>query len=100
MPTALNIQPRLIHNELYSAFGDQQPSYNTVAKWSRWFRKDIQDHARLVTETTIEHIEEVRCFIHPTIDEMQVETGISHVTIEWIISEHLQLKKITAHWVS
>ena len=33
--TALNIQPKLIHDELYSVFGDQGPSYNTVAKWSR-----------------------------------------------------------------
>ena len=37
--TALNIQPQLIHHELYSVFGDQNPSYNTVAKWSRWFRE-------------------------------------------------------------
>ena len=37
--TALNIQPKLIHDELYSVFGGQGPSYNTVAKWSRWFRE-------------------------------------------------------------
>ena len=35
--TALNIQPKLIHDELYSIFSDQSPSYKTVAKWSRWF---------------------------------------------------------------
>ena len=35
--TALNIQPKLIHDELYSVFGDQGPSYNTVAKC---FEKD------------------------------------------------------------
>ena len=37
--TAPNIQPKLIHDELYSVFGGQGPSYNTVAKWSRWFRE-------------------------------------------------------------
>ena len=37
--TVLNIQPKLIHDELYSVFGDQGPSINTVAKWSRWFRE-------------------------------------------------------------
>ena len=48
--TALNMQPKFIDDELYSAFYDQDLSYNTVAKWSRYFREDIQDQARLVTE--------------------------------------------------
>ena len=30
--TAINIQLKLIHDELYSVFGDPSPSYNTVAK--------------------------------------------------------------------
>ena len=107
--TALNIQPKLIHHELYSVFGDQGPSYNIVVKWSRWFREgreDIQDQPRPgqpVTETTTEHIEEVRCLIdgdpHLTIDEIQVETGMSRRTIERIISDYLQLRKITVRWV-
>ena len=107
--TALNIQTKLIHDELYSVFSDYGPSYNTVAKWSRWFRKGreyIQDQlrpaGRSVTETIPEHIEEVPCLIdgnlHLTIDEIQVETGISRGTIERIISDHLQLKKLTARW--
>ena len=95
--TVLNIQPKLIYNELYSVFGDQDPSYNTVAKWSSWFREepeDIQDQprpGRPVTETTTEHIEEVRCLIdddpHLTIDEIQVETGMSRGTIVRIIAD-------------
>ena len=109
MRTALNIQPKLIHDELYSVFGDQSPSYNTVTKWSRRFREgreDIQDQprpGRSVIETTTEHIEEVRCLIdgdsHLTIDEIQVETGMSRGTIERIISDYLQMRKITARWV-
>ena len=78
---ALNIQPKLILDELYSVFGDEDPSYNTVAKWLRSFqegRADIQDQARPpgqpVTETTTEHFEEVCCLIdgdpHLTIDEI------------------------------
>ncbi|CAF0947809.1 unnamed protein product [Rotaria sordida] len=64
--TALNIQSKLIHDELYSVFSDQAPSYNTVAKWSRWFREgreDVEDQPRLdrsVTETTSENIEEIK----------------------------------------
>ena len=93
------MQPKLIDDELYSVFGDQGPSYNTVAKWSRCFREGREDQprpARPVTETTTEHIEEVRCLIYLTIDEIQVETGMSRGTIERIISEYLQLRKITA----
>ena len=41
--TALNTQLKLIHDELYSVFGDQGPSYNTVAKGSRWFREERED---------------------------------------------------------
>ena len=51
-----------------------------------------EDQPRLVTETTTE---EVRCLIdgdsHLTIDEIQVETGMSCATIERIISDYLQL---------
>ena len=47
--TTLHIQPKLIHDELYSVFGNRSPSYNTVAKWSRWFREDIQGQLRPVT---------------------------------------------------
>ncbi len=107
--TALSIQPKLIHDELYSVFDDQAPPYNTVAKWSKWFREgreEIEDQPRLgrpVTETTSAHIEEIRCLIdedpHLTIDEIEVETDMSRGTIERIISDHLKLKKITARWV-
>ena len=89
---------KLFNQPVYSVFCDKGPSYNTVAKWSRWFREereDIQDQsrpARPVTQTTTEHIEEVHCLIddpHLTIDEIQVETGMSRGTIERIISDYL-----------
>ena len=35
IPTVLNTQLKLIHDELYSIFDDQGSPYNTVAKWSR-----------------------------------------------------------------
>ena len=70
-------------------------------------REDIQDQprpARPRTETTTEHIEEVRCLIdgdpHLTIDEIQVETGMTRRTIQRIISDYLQLRKITARWLN
>ena len=35
---ALNIQVRIIHDELYSVYGGQAPSIRTVERWSRLFR--------------------------------------------------------------
>lgn len=61
--TALNIEPIVIHNELYSVFGDQAPPLRTVQRWSKWFREgrqEVEDEARPgrpVTETTSENIE-------------------------------------------
>ena len=70
-------------------------------------REDIQDQrrpARPRTETTTEHIEEVRCLIdgdpHLTIDEIQMETGMTRRTIQRIICEYLQLRKIPARWLN
>ncbi len=67
--TALNIQAKVIHDELYSVFGDQAPSLRTVERWSMLFRdgrEEVEDEARPgrpITETTSEHIEQVRLLI-------------------------------------
>jgi histone-lysine N-methyltransferase SETMAR len=34
-----------------------------------------------------------------TIDELEAQSGLSHGTVQRIISDHLQLKKITARYV-
>jgi [histone H3]-lysine36 N-dimethyltransferase SETMAR len=107
--TALNIEPKSIYDELYSVFGDSAPAYSTVAKWSKSFRdgrERIEDEPRIgrpVTETTSENIENIRSIVnsdpHVTIDEIQLETGLSRGTIERIMSDHLKLRKLTARWV-
>ena len=69
MRTALNMQPELIQDDLYSVFDDRAPPYSTVARWSKSFRdgrEEIEDQPRIgrpVTETTSDNIEEVRCMI-------------------------------------
>jgi hypothetical protein len=66
---ALNIQPKLIYDELYSVFGDQAPHYSTVTRWSKWFREgreEIEDQPRIgksVTKTTSDNLEDVQCLI-------------------------------------
>lgn len=107
--TALNVQPTTIHDELRGVFGDEAPAFSTVANWSKLFREGrehIEDDERVgrpVTETTSENIEQVRDIInidpHITVDELQAQTDLSHGTIQRIISDHLNLRKITARYV-
>ncbi|CAF3408292.1 unnamed protein product [Rotaria socialis] len=107
--TALNMQPKSIFDELCTALRDQAPSCNTVVRWSklcREGREEVEDEPRLgrpVTETTSDNIEKVLHLIDSgpyfTIDEIQVETGLSHGTAQRIVSDHLKLKKITARWI-
>ena len=107
--TALNISAGAIYDELYSVCGDQAPSYATVKRWAKWFREggeEIEDEARPgrpVTETTFENIEQVRLLIdddpHITIEEVQEQTGLSHGTVQRIITDPLNLKKATARYI-
>ncbi|CAF4494723.1 unnamed protein product, partial [Rotaria socialis] len=59
--------------------------------------------SRPVTEATSDNIEKVRHLIdndpYLTIDEIQVETGLSHGTTQRIVSGHLKLIKITDRWI-
>ena len=106
--TALNMQPKSIFDDLCTALRDQAPSYNTVVRWSKLFREgreEVEDEPRPggpVTETTSDNIEKVRHLIdndpYLTIDEIQVETGLSHAITQRIVSDHLKLKSITARW--
>ncbi len=78
---ALHIQPTVIHNELYSVFGDEAPPLRTVQRWSTWFRKgreEVEDEerpGRPIMKTTSENIEQVRDLINDdpyvTIDELE-----------------------------
>ncbi|CAF1455264.1 unnamed protein product [Rotaria sp. Silwood1] len=107
--TALNIQARIIHDELYSVYGDQAPSLRTVERWSKLFRdgrEELEDTARPrrpITETTSENIEQIRQLIdddpYLTIEELQEQTDLSYGTIHRIITNHLNLRKITARYI-
>ena len=107
--TALNIRLTIIHDELHCVFGDKALSFQTVARWSHWFRKgreEVEDKdrsGRPITVATVENIEQIQSIIsddpHVTIEEVQTETGLSHGTIHRIISDHLELKEITARYI-
>ncbi|CAF3642294.1 unnamed protein product [Rotaria sp. Silwood1] len=63
--TALDMPAKIIHNELYSVYRNQAPSFRTVKRWNKWFREgreEIEDEARpgrSITETTNENIEHI-----------------------------------------
>jgi len=107
--TALNIPARIIYDELCSVFGDQAPALRTVEWWFKLFREgreDVEDEerpGRPITETTSGNIEQVRSLIndnpHITIQEMEVQAGLSHGTIHRIITDHLNLKKLIARYI-
>jgi len=109
MRTALNIQARIIHDELYSVYGDQAPSLRTVERWSKLFRdgrEELEDEARPgrpITETTSENIEQIRQLIdddpYLTIEALQEQTDLSYGTVHRIITNHLNLRKITARYI-
>ena len=67
--TAFHIQLTIMHDELCTVFGDEAPSYTTIAKWSKNFpegRAEINDDIRSgkpITATTSENIEEIQSMI-------------------------------------
>ncbi|CAF1048056.1 unnamed protein product [Rotaria sordida] len=104
--TALYIEPIVIHNELRTVFGDEAPSLRTVQTWSKWFREgrvEVEDEerpGRLITKTTSKNIRQVYDLINDdpyvTVGELEAQSGIRYETVQQIISDHLQLKKIIA----
>ncbi|CAF3874941.1 unnamed protein product [Rotaria sordida] len=108
--TALHIEPIVIYNELYTVFVDEVPHLRTVQRWSKRFREgreEVEDEerpGRPITETTSENIEQVRDLInddpYATIDELEARSGLSHGTVQRIVSDHLQFKKVTARYVA
>ena len=105
----MEIDPKIIHEELVTALGSSVPLYTTVTRWAKRFREGrehVNDHppsASPVFEFTGENIELVRQVItndpHSTYDEIIAETSLSHDTIERIIYDCLKMKKATFRWV-
>ena len=101
MRTALEIQPTIIHNELYTVFSDKAPSFTTVVRCSKWLhdgREEIEDEVRpgrSISKTRSESIEQIQSIMHydqyVPIEELEGETDLSHVLKKRISTE---LKKV------
>ena len=107
--TRLGETPTEIHTGLVAAYGPQAVSYSTVLRWFKDADEeemDVEDKPRSghpVTQTTTENIDMVRNLIeadpHSTYADIQAETLLSHGTIETILHEHLEMRKVTSRWV-
>ncbi|CAF4014420.1 unnamed protein product [Rotaria magnacalcarata] len=72
---------------IYSPHQQYSPPLRTVKRWAKWFREgreEVDDEARPADHT---------------IEELQEQTGLSYSTTQRIISDHLQLRKITARYI-
>jgi len=107
--TILGLTATEIHEELITAHGPDVVSYPTVQRWCKRTKEgimEIEDNPRSgrpVTGPTEENIQEVRSLIeqdpHSTYDDIEAETSLSRGTIETIIHQYLELRKITSRWV-
>ena len=107
----MEIDPKIIHEELVTALGPSAPSYTTITTWAKHFRErreDINDQPRSASplfEFIGENTQLVRQVNsndpHSTYDEIMAETSLSlaHGTIERIIHDCFKMKKVTLSWV-
>ncbi|CAF4666472.1 unnamed protein product, partial [Rotaria sp. Silwood2] len=107
--TSFNIPARVIHDELNYVYGDEAPGLSTIERWSKLFREgreeieDKEQPGRPITETTTGNIEQIRLLIdddpYITIEGIQERTNLSYGTVQRIIGDHLNLRKITARYI-
>ena len=76
---------------------------NDFVKADKIQTEDQVQLGRPITETTDGNIEHLRNLIngnpHVTIEEIQIQSGLSHGTVQRIIFDHLNLKKTTARYI-
>lgn len=105
----LGVKAREIHEELTEAYGPKAISYTTVQRWTKAFNEgemELEDHdrsGRPVTKMTLDNIQLVQRLIdedpHCTYEDLEEETQLSRGTIERIVHDHLQMRKVTSRWV-
>ncbi|CAF1347479.1 unnamed protein product [Didymodactylos carnosus] len=108
--TILEINAKIICEELTTALGPDAAAYSTAAKWAKHFREgreDVNDDfrsGRPISVLTDENIEQVRQVIeddpHSTYDDIIAETSLSHGTIERIIHDCLKMRKVASSWIA
>jgi hypothetical protein len=109
MSFKLGFDAKSIHTDFVSIFGENALSYDTVARWIRFFkegRQSFEDEPRVgcpITGKCDSNIDLVRRIIegnpYATFDEIEAETSLCRGTIHGIIHDCLKLKKVTSRWM-
>ena len=98
-----------IHRRMADVYGDSNPKYSTVAKWSAEFnhgRDSLEDDPRpgrpadVISQEMMDRVERLvlnNCWIK--VAELASECGISIGSVYTIIHEHLGMSKVSARWV-
>lgn len=104
-----NMTPTEIHADLQSTLGDSCPSYSAVKKWCREFQcgrescEDAPRSGRPADVTTPENVTKIHDLVMAdrrlTIRRLHELTGISATRIQHILSEVLDMHKVSARWV-
>jgi histone-lysine N-methyltransferase SETMAR len=109
MRTTLNESPTAIHAELVKIYGESAYSYITVTRWVRRFKEGIESvddeprSGRPITACTEENADLIKQLLDddPFLSARDLEelTSLSHGTVQNILHDRLQMKKISSRWV-
>lgn len=98
-----------IHCDLEATLGESAPPYSTVARWASQFRvgrtstEDEHRCGRPSTSVTQENVVKVEKIVlsdrRVTIRYLVQETGISYGSIQSILKQSLNMRKVSARWV-
>ena len=98
-----------IHQHMADVYGDSNPKYSTVAKWSaeiKCGRDSLEDDPRpdhpadVISQEMIDRVE--RLVLNNRrikVAELASECGISNGSVYTIIHEYLGMSKVSARWV-
>ena len=103
------LTPKDIHNDMVATLGKGAPSYATVKRWVVEFkrgRQSLEDDphpGRPVTVATSEMVNKVHDIVMTDrrVTERYIAStfGISQERVHSILTEDLEMRKLSAHWV-
>ncbi|UYV85088.1 hypothetical protein LAZ67_X004533 [Cordylochernes scorpioides] len=103
------MSPKEIYEDMVDTLREDVSSYSTVNKWIVAFKlgriSTEEEHrpGRPVESVTQENIDKIHILVmldsKMTIRQIEETLGIPKTTVDWIMREHLGLRKLSARWV-